>query len=305
MARHGRAGDLARRRHAPPAHRHRRRDGGRNRLPARARAATTPKATGGASATADVIVVGAGLAGLTAARDLWPPAGRSSCSRRATASAGARSTSISATGRSPRAAREFVGPTQDHIAALAKDSGSNLPDLQHGRQHLLPQRDGHPLQLDGPARPRPARPHGSRRGRKAILQLDQWPRRPGRRPVDGGQGEGVGRQTFETWKLANVARRPGASCSTSPSPRSSRRAARRLAAVLLFYIAAAGNESNPGTSSGWSTPAAARRSAASSAAPSSCRSSSPGAWATASSSAGPCAGSHQNGRVTAVADGYA
>ena len=46
--------------------------------------------------TADVVVVGAGLAGLTAARDLVAAGSRSSCSRRATASAGACSTSTSA-----------------------------------------------------------------------------------------------------------------------------------------------------------------------------------------------------------------
>ena len=270
-------------------------------LPARARAATTPKATGSAGATADVVVVGAGLAGLTAARDLVGrrPVGRRARGarprRRARAQRRSRQRGVITEGGAG-VHRPHPGP---HRRAGQERRGRHLPDLQHRRQHLLPQRDGHPLQLVGPARPRPARPHGSRRGREG----DSPARRhgqddPARRPVDGGEERRSGTaQTFETWKLANVGQAgSGVSCSTSPSRRCSRAspATSRLLFVL-FYLAAAGRV-QPGNICSSSTPAAARRSAASSAARSSCRSSSPSAWAVASSSASRCAGSHRTAR---------
>ena len=162
-------------------------------LPARAQAATKPKASAAQSATADVVVVGAGLAGLTAARDLVA-AGR--CRR----PRGARPRGRARAQRRPRQRRHHRGRRRVHRPHPGPHrrpgqgrGRRHLPDLQHRRQHLLPRRDGHPLQLVGPARPGAARPHGRGRGREG----DPPARRhgqddPARRAVDGGAGQGVG-----------------------------------------------------------------------------------------------------------------
>ena len=190
---------------------------------------------------------------------------------------------------------EFIGPTQDHIAALAKDVGvDTFPTYNTGDNIYFRNGIGDALQLVGPARPGAARPHGRGRGREG----DPPARRhgqddPARRAVDGAAGQGVGLADLRDLEARQRrSRRRAASCSTSPSPRSSR-ASRATSRCSSSSSTSPRRATSPtrATSSGWSTPAAARRSAASSAARSSCRSSSPSASATASCSASPCAGS--------------
>ena len=92
-------------------------------LPARARAAATPKASSAPTSTADVVVVGAGLAGLSAARDLVA-AGRSVVVLEARDRVGGRVLNVDlGNGVITEGGAEFIGPTQDRIAALAKDVG--------------------------------------------------------------------------------------------------------------------------------------------------------------------------------------
>jgi monoamine oxidase len=86
-------------------------------LPTGARAATTD------SGTADVAIVGAGLAGLTAARRLVA-AGHSVVVLEARNRVGGRTLNHSiGAGKVAEAGGEFVGPTQDRIVALAKEVG--------------------------------------------------------------------------------------------------------------------------------------------------------------------------------------
>jgi monoamine oxidase len=75
------------------------------------------------AASADVVIVGAGLAGLTAARDLVA-AGRSVIVLEARERPGGRVYGLPlGDGTTSEGGAEFIGPTQDRIAALAKDLG--------------------------------------------------------------------------------------------------------------------------------------------------------------------------------------
>jgi hypothetical protein len=278
-------------------------------LPARAHAATKPTASAGQSATADVVVVGAGLAGLTAARDVVA-AGRSVVVLEARDRVGGRVLNVDLGGGViTEGGAEFIGPTQDRIAALAQDVGvDTFPTYNIGDNIYFRNGTATRYSSSGPLGPVPPDPTGAVEAEKAILQLDQMAKTiPLDAPWTAPKAKEWDGQTFETWKLANVLTPSGRflldvaiTSIFSCEPRDV------SLLFVLFYLAAAGNESNPGQhrAAGQHRPAA-RRSAASSAARSSCRSSSPSASATASCSASPCAGSSPRGHtVTAIADGY-
>ena len=184
---------------------------------------------------------------------------------------------------------EFIGPTQDRIAALAKDVGvDTFPTYNTGDNIYFRNGMATRYSSSGPLGPVPPDPTGAVEAEKAILQLDDMAKTiPLDAPWTAPRAKEWDSQTFETWKLANVLTPVG------PLPARRRhhldllvRAARRLAALRPLLPRRGRQRVQPrATSSGWSTPAAARRSAASSAARSSCRSSSPSASATASCSA--------------------
>ena len=90
---------------------------------ARAEASSTSLASSSVPKTADVVVVGAGLAGLAAARAI-ARAGRSVVVLEARDRVGGRTWNRPITGGSYiDAGAEFVGPTQDRIKALAQAVG--------------------------------------------------------------------------------------------------------------------------------------------------------------------------------------
>ena len=138
----------------------------------------------------------------------WPPPATScatgtpwSCSRRATASAGGRSTSRSP-GRSRRGRRPVDWPDPEPPRRPGQERrGRHVRDLQHGPEPLPPQRATGPLHAARPAR----RAAAARRVRpRSSPSSTRWPRssrsrRRGRRPTPR-EWDG---QTFETWKLAN------------------------------------------------------------------------------------------------------
>ena len=248
-----------------------------------------------AARTADVVVVGAGLAGLTAARDLVA-AGRSVVVLEARDRVGGRVlNSTSATGVITEGGAEFIGPTQDRIAALAKDVGvDTYPTYNTGDNIYFRNGTATRYSSSGPLGPVPPDPTGAVEAEKAILQLDDMAKTiPLDAPWTAREGQGVGLADLRDVE----ARQRRHALGALPARRRHHldllvRAARRLAALRPLLPRRGRQRVQPrATSSGWSTPAAARRSAASSAARSSCRSSSPSASATASCSAGPCAGS--------------
>src|SRR3954471_856429 len=80
-------------------------------------------AFGAASAKVDIVIVGAGLAGLTAARNLTK-AGHSVLVLEARDRVGGRTLNHAlGDGQVVEAGGEFIGPTQDRVLALAKSFG--------------------------------------------------------------------------------------------------------------------------------------------------------------------------------------
>ena len=122
-------------------------------------AAALPKtAHAAADRTADVVVIGAGFAGLTAAREI-AQAGRSVIVLEARDRVGGRALNLAAARRrrSPSAAATFAGPTQDHILALAKEVGvGTFPTYDTGDNVYLNQGTRLTYPSDGPDR-RPPR----------------------------------------------------------------------------------------------------------------------------------------------------
>ena len=227
--------DLARRRHAPPAHRRRRRDGGRRRAAGAAQAATRPKAAARrADATADVVVVGAGLAGLTAARDL---VAAGEVGRRAR---GARPRGRARAQRRPRRRRDHRGRRGVHRphAGPHRRAGQgrrrrDLPDLQHGDNVYFRNGAATPYSSSGPLGPVPPDPTGAAEAEKAILQLDQMASTiPLDAPWTAPTRRGVGRPDLRDLE----ARQHGTPLGALPARRRDHvgllgRAARRLAAL--------------------------------------------------------------------------
>ena len=217
---------------------------------------------------ADVAIVGAGFAGLTAARELAARATRWSCSRPATGSAARVLNAEIGGGEITERGGTFTGPTQDRLIALAEQHGSrHLPDLQQRREPLHRQR------RRGCASPTPARPVRRRRIPVILpdLALIVARSRPevdhgaGRRPVDGAEGRRVGRpdargvhrgerdhaRSSRRWSRSRPGRSSAPSrassrcstCSSTSPPRATRR--------------------TPARSSATSTPATVRRCSAS------------------------------------------
>ena len=209
---------------------------------------------GAAGATVDVVVVGAGFAGLTAARRARPgrPLGGRARGARPRRRAG-RQHELGG-GEITERGGTFIGPTQDHIIALAKAMGvGHVPDLRHGRQRLHRRRASaldlqrHRADRDGaarPADPRPTSPWSSPSSTRC---------RPRSRSTRRGRPPNAAEWDAQTLEHAG-------STSNSVTPQF-QRARRRLATrpifgaeprelsllFVLFYIAASGNEQNPGT----------------------------------------------------------
>ena len=109
--------------------------------------------------SADVAVVGAGFAGLTAALSCARPASRWSSWRRETESAAGRSTTPIGGGEISERGATFAGPTQDHILALAERFGvGKFPTYDDGDNVYVNSRRARTYSDTGPDRDRAARP---------------------------------------------------------------------------------------------------------------------------------------------------
>ena len=193
----------------------------------------------------DVAIVGAGLAGLTAARELVRKH-RSVVVLEARERVGGRVLNHRiGGGEIVEAGATFIGPTQDRIADLARamrvrtyktyNEGSNV-QYYGGKRSLYP------------ATGLPNDPE-ILRDLPAILRLDALSRQvPVDAPWRAPSATEWDSQTFDTWIQANLTTANGKASLVTAS-RSLWGAEPRDVSLLfaLFYIAAAGNERNPGS----------------------------------------------------------
>ena len=221
-------------------------------LPRDAAARQRAASPGGVSRVADVVVVGAGYAGLAAARAI-AAAGRSVVVLEARDRVGGRVETLPGPGDVFfDVGGQWIGPTQDRMAALAAEYGVevfptyNTGDNVYLRRGNVPERQRY--DSGGPLGPVPPEVPGAAEAGAAIVQLNDMAQSvPRDAPWTAPRALEDDGQTFETWKNDNSASEGGrflldvgiqAVFSVEP---------RDLSLLfVLFYIAAAGNESTPG-----------------------------------------------------------
>jgi monoamine oxidase len=198
----------------------------------------------------DVVVVGAGFAGLTAARAIRR-AGHSVLVLEARNRVGGRALNLALPGGEiVERGATFAGPTQDHILALARDVGvETFATYDTGDNVYLNQGTRLTYPSNGPTGTAPLDPTVLPEMAAAVALLDQMATTV---PVDApwtadSAAEWDG-QTLETWVKAHSATerfRRIVTVATRPVFGAEPRELSLL--FVLFYIAASGNESTPGT----------------------------------------------------------
>jgi monoamine oxidase len=215
-------------------------------LPVTARAATKP-----ATRSADVIVVGAGLAGLTAAREIVK-AGRSVILLEARDRVGGRVLNHSpASGGYAELGGMFTGPTQDRIQALARDVGvATFPTYNIGNNVFWANGRREEYPNNTPLGTAPPDPIVAGDIAAAVTLLDQMSQSV---PVDGpwsaSDAEEWDRQTLDTWLRGHTTGSDEFMAVVSAATEAIFGCEARELSLLytLFYIAASGNEQNAGT----------------------------------------------------------
>src|SRR6476646_6070015 len=192
--------------------------------------------------TADVCVVGAGFAELTAARDL-AKAGKSVVVLEARNVVGGRVQNHELGGcKVSERGGTFVGPTQDHVLDLAQQLGVDKFDTYDTGDNVYMADGQRSTYSDtGPTGTAPLDPTILPELTLVVQQLDSM---AGSVPVDA-PWDG---QTLETWikgKSVSPKFRRLVSLATRPIFGAEPRELSLL--FVLFYIAASGNENNPGT----------------------------------------------------------
>ncbi|MFJ3304622.1 flavin monoamine oxidase family protein [Streptomyces sp. NPDC086549] len=214
-------------------------------------ATTAGTASAATARTVDVAVVGGGLAGLTAARDLVA-GGRSVVVLEARDRVGGRVVNLKlANGGVTEGGAEFIGPTQDRIKALADSLGVATFTTYNTGNNLL-YKDGKRTPYDtsgllGSVPPVDAA--GLANAAIVQSQLDSMAKQvPVDAPWTAAKAAEWDKQTFESWLNANAVI-PSAKFLLDLACTSVFSAQPRELSLLyvLYYIAAAGNAANPGT----------------------------------------------------------
>ncbi|MGV9714052.1 flavin monoamine oxidase family protein [Gordonia sp. NPDC003424] len=198
--------------------------------------------------TADVIVVGGGLSGLAAAKSL-AAAGTSVLVLEARSRAGGRVHNITTPilGATVDAGAEFIGPTQNHIAALAREYGvGTIPTYNQGDSIFW--NSGTATRMPS-ALPLPAVPAAPQAlGGLARAQIEALAGFPVGQPWKHPNARYLDSITWQRYIDSTIADPTAKALMTvAMSAALSVRADEVSALYFLNYIAAAGDEQNPGT----------------------------------------------------------
>src|SRR4051794_25446386 len=200
----------------------------------------------------DVAIVGAGFAGLTAARELRR-AGKSVLVLEARDRIGGRALNKEIGGGeiSERGAT-FVGPTQDHILGLAEELGvRKFPTFDDGDNVYVDSNGDRSTYSDkGPTGSAPPDPLILPDLGRTVARLDRMSTEvPVDAPWDAPSAAEWDQQTFASWLLDNSDRPEFRELVAVGATRSIFGSEPPDLSLLfvLFYIAASGNEDNPGT----------------------------------------------------------
>jgi monoamine oxidase len=217
-------------------------------MPTAARAAETEASV----RSADVVVVGAGLAGLTAARQVVAR-GRSALVLEARDRVGGRVLAHALPGGSySELGGMFTGPTQGHIQALARDLGVGFYPTYNTGNNVFIGGDGRREEFpsDTPLGTAPADPLVAPDIALAVAQLDEMATDfPVDAPWTSPHAEEWDRQTLDTWLREHTSGNPEFMAVTSAATEAIFGCEPRELSLLytVFYIAASGNEGNQGT----------------------------------------------------------
>lgn len=219
-------------------------------LPGDAIAASKSKTKARRRRRADVVVIGAGFAGVTAARAI-AKAGRSVHLLEARRRVGGRTLNHSVGGgKVIEVGGEWVGPTQDRLSALAGDLGvKTFKTYNEGDAVLLYKGSRQTFATTGPLGPIPPVPDGLLDAASAIQKLNQMAAEIDvDKPWEGASALERDGQTFETWKQANTTTEGGRYLIDLGFTSIFAAEPRDVSLLYsLFYIAAAGNRENIGT----------------------------------------------------------
>jgi monoamine oxidase len=199
---------------------------------------------------ADVVIVGAGLSGLTAARAIVA-AGRSAVVLEARDRVGGRTLNHSlGGGKVVEVGGQWIGPTQDHIAKLARQLGVRTFDTYNKGNYLFYE-DGHltPYKPGGPLGAIPPDITADLQLAPALAKLDAMARTvPLDKPWTAPNALEWDSQTCETFKLGFGMGRNAANLFDLGIEGVWACEPRDVSLLhVLFYIHSAGNERNPGT----------------------------------------------------------
>lgn len=219
--------------------------------------AAMPAATGAApkqpsARSADVVVIGAGLAGLTAARRVAAQ-GRSVLVLEARDRVGGRVLKHDLRGGSyTELGGMFTGPTQDDIQALASELGVGLYPTYNTGNNVFVGGDGRREEFpsDTPLGTAPADPLVAPDIALTVAQLDDMATKVSvEEPWSSDNAEEWDSQTLDTWLHGHTSGNPEFMAVTSAATEAIFGCEPRELSLLytVFYIAASGNEQNQGT----------------------------------------------------------
>lgn len=219
--------------------------------PAGAHARAQPQPQPGSARSVDAVIVGAGLAGLTAARELMH-AGRSVLVLEARDRVGGRTWNYDlGSGRVSERGAAFVGPTQGRVLALARALGvGTFPSYDRGKNVYIAADGERTTYSDtgvtGTAPPDPVILPDLARVVAAIDQMSETVavQAPWRAP-EAAPWDGQSLETFVAQHSTTTEFREFTPAATRPIFGAEPRELSLL--FVLFYVAASGDEHHPGT----------------------------------------------------------